>query len=258
MLQSFQSDQSSVLNLPCTDDIRVSLSHYRPGGIQTRHSHPFTQISFLISGELFEQHPLSEWTPTGCAFGRKPAGLLHETRWGNEGVLIFSVELYGGELEATEAQGEAGWSAMEPQPSLPELVRACILSSAASREEAMWDLLALRHRQSPRAGVPPLWLTRAREAIRDDPSHAIIGQVARLAGVHRAHLATTFRNYYGIPPSVFRRNVLVARAINEAVCARTPLTRVAYDVGFSDQSHMSRLVRGVVGISPLSLRKFLA
>lgn len=251
-------DQSSVLKLPCTDDIRLSLAHYRPAGVQPRHSHPFTQISFLLSGELFERHRRSQWAPTGCAFGRKPAGTPHENRWGNEGALIFSIELYGGELEATEAQGEPGWSAMKPQPLLPGLVRACILSPGALREEAMWDLLACRHRQSPPASGPPLWLTRAREAIRDDPGHVTIDQVARLAGVHRAHFSATFRNYYGIPPSVFRRNVLVGRAINEAVCARGSLTRVAYEVGFSDQSHMSRLVRAVVGIGPLSLRKYLA
>lgn len=122
----------------------------------------------------------------------------------------------------------------------------------------MWDLLALRHRQSPPAGEPPLWLTMAREAIRDDPRHLTIGHVARLAGVHRVHFSTTFRNYYGVPPSVYRRNVLVARAVTETVCAPGSLTRVAYDVGFSDQSHMSRSLREVVGISPRSLRKFLA
>lgn len=253
------SDRPSVLDLPCTDDIRLSLAHYTPGGVQARHLHPFTQISFLLSGRLFEQHHRSKWTPTGCAFGRKPAGIPHENRWGNEGALIFSVKLYGGELEATEAHGEPGWSAMEPQPLLPELVRACILSpTAALREEAMWDLLALRHRQSPPVGDPPLWLTRGREAIRDDPKHLTIGEVARLAGVHRAHFSTTFRNYYGVPPSVFRRNVLVARAITGAVFARGSLTRVAYEVGFCDQSHMSRSVRAVVGISPRSLRKFLS
>jgi hypothetical protein len=135
--------QYSVFGFPCMDDIRLSLTHYRPGGVQPRHSHPFTQISFLLSGQLSEQHPRLEWTPTGYAFGRKPAGIPHENRWGNEGVLIFSVELYGGELEATEAQGEPGWSVMEPQTLLPKLVRACILSPAASREEALWDLLAL-------------------------------------------------------------------------------------------------------------------
>lgn len=250
-------DQPSVLDLPCTDGIRLSLAHYRPGGVQARHSHPFTQISFLLSGQLFEQHRRWNWTPTACAFGRKPAGIPHENRWGNEGALIFSVKLYGGELEATEAQEDPGWSAMEPQPLLPELVRACILSPPASREEPMWDLLALRHRQSPSAGGPPLWLVRAQEAIREDPD-LTISEVARLAGVHRAHFSTTFRNYYAIPPSVFRRNVLVARAITDVVCARRSLTRVAYDVGFSDQSHMSRSVRAVVGISPRSLRALLA
>lgn len=251
-------DQPSVFGLPCTDDIRLSLTHYSPGSVQLRHSHPFTQISFLLSGQLFEQHPQSEWTPTGCAFGMKPAGIPHANRWGDEGVLIFSIELYGGEMEAREAQGEPGWSTMEPQPLLPKLVRACILSETALREEAMWDLLALRHPFFSPAGSPPLWLIRAREAIRDDPSHVTISQVARLAGVHRAHFSATFRNYYGVPPSVFRRTVLVARAINEVVCGRDSLTRVAYDVGFSDQSHMSRSVRAVAGISPLSLRKFLA
>ena len=228
------------------------------GGVQTRHSHPFTQISFLISGELFEQHPRSEWTPTGSAFGRKPAGLLHENRWGNEGVLIFSVEIYGGELEATEAQGEPGWSTMEPQPALPELVRACLLSSAASREEAMWDprLCATVNLHppafplsgSPGRGRPSGTILSTQTLVRWRTSRVSIAPISQ----------PTFRNYYGIPPSVFRRNVLVARAINETVCARNSLTRVAYDVGFSDQSHMSRLVRGVVGINPLSLRKFLA
>lgn len=92
----------------------------------------------------------------------------------------------------------------------------------------------------------------------DDPGHVTISQVARLAGIHRAHFSTTFRNYYGVPPSVFRQKVLVTRAISETVCTRDSLTRIAYDVGFSDQSHMSRLVRAIVGISPMSLRKFLA
>jgi AraC family transcriptional regulator len=248
----------STRTFDCSDEVSVSLSHYKPRGTQKLHAHSFTQISFLLSGEMKERQGHADWTPDVATFGRKPAGLLHENEWGRNGALIFSIKLRGA-IEAEEALAPAGWFRPVNPSSLPQLVRACLENGeACAQEDAVWDLLSLCHGGDVRrVGSPPNWLRIAKEALDDAPVGTSIAEIARCVGVHRSHLSSSFRSFFNVSPSVYRREAMLARALFKVVDSDSRLTSVAHEAGFSDQAHLSRAVRKATGLTPRFLRSSL-
>ena len=68
--------------------------------------------------------------------------------------------------------------------------------------------------------------------------------VARAAGVSRGYMVRLFRKTYGITPFEYRRRLRLRRA-QELLRAGLRGVDVAYEVGFSDQSHMCQALRAV-------------
>lgn len=246
------------IELDCSETVSLSLVHYRAGGRQPRHSHVYTQVSFLLVGDMRELHGESEWAPACHAVGRKPAGMEHENRWGADGALIFSVKMRGGELEAGEAAQPTGWAPGRVGTLLPLLVRHAVSGEPRERLDAVEDLLALARTPTRLPRSAPGWLKTVREALRDEARPPTVSEVARIAGVHRAHLTSLFTRHFGTPPSVYRRNVMAARAISRLIRTSDPATAIAHDAGFSDQAHMSRSLKALCGSGPAELRRWLS
>lgn len=257
-MPGMEKHRSRIRRLPCSDTLSASLAFYAPGSRQELHQHDYTQISFLLSGEMLERHRGRDWTPPGAGVGVKPAGLPHDNLWGPEGVLIFSAKLAGaasGDFEATEP----GWAACPGQHLVAPLVRACLdAPDRCGLEEALVDLLALPMDDGRRLNSPPPFLEQARQAIREQPDSVRIAEAARLAGLHRVRFSTLFRHHYGIPPSLYRLRALTARAVGDIARGRASLSHIAHDCGFSDQSHLTRWVKRATGLSPKRLRALLA
>lgn len=71
---------------------------------------------------------------------------------------------------------------------------------------------------------------------------------ARL-GVSRFHLARTFRESIGLPPSIYIRQLRLARALDR-VRSGESLAELAHDYEFFDQAHFTREFKRVYGTSP--------
>jgi AraC-like DNA-binding protein len=99
----------------------------------------------------------------------------------------------------------------------------------ADADECIRDLMAGIEREHFH-GSPPSWLIRARERLTSEPD-VRIDELARAAGVHRAHFA---------------------RALAELASGRS-LAAAACNAGFADQSHLSRSMRATFGVTPRRL-----
>jgi AraC family transcriptional regulator len=239
--------------------ISATLSHYPPFLRQPRHEHGFTQVSFLLAGAMRECQGGAEFEMVGPAIGCKPMGRTHSVEFGDQGALIFA-------LRIDEPSGEeavprhAGWTGIAEGADVPALVRAAIeAGEGALRAELLWDLaLVTRDEEGARPSTAPPWLKQVRSDIRNAPELLRIDAVARNVGIHRTQLTRLFRRHFGLPPSLYRRQVMAARAICHALQTRDSLADTACSVGFADQSHLARTVKTLSGLPLSRIRALLA
>ena len=75
--------------------------------------------------------------------------------------------------------------------------------------------------------------------------------------MHRVHLSRSFAHHYGVPLSIYRHRLMVARAVEATVRSGETLAEVALSAGFADQSHMTRALQRGAGVTPRRLRRLL-
>jgi AraC family transcriptional regulator len=114
----------------------------------------------------------------------------------------------------------------------------------------------IARRLGGRATPAPPWLALVRERLHDTGGTAPVEALAADAGVHRVHLARTFRDHVGVPVTVYARRLRL-EAARRHVERGVPLAQAAARAGFADQSHLTRTMRSAWGVTPGELRRTL-
>ena len=102
---------------------------------------------------------------------------------------------------------------------------------------------------------PPDWLWRVKEQLDDEYQQLILVQdLAESVDLHPVYLARIFRKCFGCSIKDYLQIVRLKRAIQMVASGRLPLTQIAYENGFADQSHLNRQFRKYFRISPGKFR----
>lgn len=130
-------------------------------------------------------------------------------------------------------------------------------SARLAGESVCFELLALTmEAPARRVGGGPKWIRtvcdRLGDACETAPS---IGQLARALGLHPVYLAREFRRAVGCSPGEYLRHHRIERAASLLAASRAPLTEIALQCGFADQSHFTRQFRAAFGASPSAYRR---
>ena len=111
-----------------------------------------------------------------------------------------------------------------------------------------------RHRF--RGGLPGGALRRVRGYIDSHIGERIsLDELARQAGVSRFHFARQFRLSTGESPMEYLRRVRIERSKSILQSRDSTIAEVAARLGFSDQSHFTRIFGRLVGVSPGSFAR---
>lgn len=132
-------------------------------------------------------------------------------------------------------------------PSTPALERE-------SRLTWMLAQLVARHADSRTEPRRVAALPNTVRAMRDflHESHAenvTLQQLVDLVQLSRFHLLRLFRDTVGLPPHAYLTQVRVHRA-QDLLRDGLPIADVAHQVGFYDQSHLTRHFKPIVGLTP--------
>lgn len=232
------------------------------------HTHELAYFCLLLGGDYRERVGARtfEYQPLSVMF--HPPALTHRDEVGRDGGRFFSVEIEGAWLERLRECG-----AGVPGPLLEgrggELVWLAVrlycehrqrdaLSPLAVEGLAL-EMLALAARD--RGGTesrPPAWLGRAEELLRAEFREGLtVADVAARVGVHPFHLSKVFRRFRGETIGDYVQRLRVEHACRLLAEGGRTLAEVALDAGFSDQSHLTRVVRRVTGSTPGALRATL-
>jgi AraC family transcriptional regulator len=107
-----------------------------------------------------------------------------------------------------------------------------------------------------RGGLAGGALRRVKAYIDDHIGQRIsLDELARQAGVSRFHFARQFRLSTGESPMGYLRRVRIERSKSILQARETTIAEVAARLGFSDQSHFTRIFGRLVGVSPGSFAR---
>jgi AraC family transcriptional regulator len=137
-----------------------------------------------------------------------------------------------------------------------ESLRSDDLSPLAIEALVLELLVALVRRNRVTKPISPGWVKCIQEFIRSDltvsPS---LEELARLVGYHPVHVARSFRSFTGMTIGEYVRWQRVERAHQLLSDPNLTLAQVAQLAGFSDQSHLTRLFRRCLNLTPKQLRE---
>ena len=226
---------------------KLRLCAYQPHLRQSAHRHDHAHLSLILRGSLNEESAASETRVGPGMFAVRQGEFSHQVHYGPSGALIASVEISDEQFADLDLSAKGRWAR-----SSDELVRNVIATASqppVSLEDAVWDVLV---RATEAADLtPPKWLLRSRDRlIEEEESIAVL---AADAGVHRVHFSRAFARAFGAPPTLYRRRLRAFRAAAAAIDGKAAANS-AYECGFADQSHMTRVLRQHTGASYKGLR----
>jgi AraC family transcriptional regulator len=224
-----------------------------------RHEHESGHICVVIAGGFVERNGKS-WRDVAPGTVRVSGAARHDIDFSAKGAVCLVMEVTSDEI------GQLGAARFfENDKRLSTLADRITQSSVATdiageiRTDSLTTefLAQISRRLNGKPDVAPPWLDRVRSILHDTCGQTTLAQLATEAGVHRVHLARTFRDHYGIPVASYARNIRVQSAVRLLSNGEMTLSQLAATAGFSDQSHLTRTLRSRTGSTPAALRSML-
>jgi AraC family transcriptional regulator len=238
---------------------------YPPGLRMPEHEHEPAYFSLVLSGGYTETIADAELSGRPATLLSHPPGRAHAVAFHEREVRIFRAEVkprwlerlreYDLKLERPDCF--AGGPAVGLALRLYKEFRETDKYSPLAVEGIILELVAevARRTERTRERRAPRWLERAREMLHEQAGSApTLAALAREVGVHPVHLAHEFRRFYRESVGECARRLRVERACAEMTRSERPLSQIAADAGFYDQSHFSNAFKRHTGLTPAEFR----
>jgi AraC-like DNA-binding protein len=225
------------------------------GAVVAEHAHDWPMISLYVMGGYRNITDCGEREIAGPSMVFYRPGAAHRNVAGETG------------FEQMEIEFDPSWlgpSALPPEEVLTRVGGMCGalarslavqcdagLSAAELRTSIRRLLTIARLQPSPRVGG---WTDSVTTRLRADPGRRI-AEVAREVGRSPAWIGPAYRRLTGEGLQELAARLRVERAARLLRESDESLCAIAVETGFSDQSHMNRTFRRVLGRLPTAVRK---
>ena len=237
-----------------------------PRGLELEaHSHERANLCIVLQGALTERSGCRKRVCEPATLIVKPAGEEHSDLFHGAGARCLNIAVEQDQLaRMDELLPALSASQYEVDPRLLTLGhRLCMELQAADDvsplavESLTLELIAGRIRAARRRSArSPDWMERARDYLHDNFSRPLgLSAVAAAVGRHPAHVAQNFRRRYGLSIGEYVRRLRVDHVARRLVTSRASLAQLACEAGFTDQSHMQRVFKSQLGVTPAAYRR---
>jgi AraC family transcriptional regulator len=238
--------------------IRVREVRYGAHLLQPRHAHDETTVTLVVAGSLRETVGRTQEIARALSIVVKPGDTEHADQFGERGTRTVQIGLTAPEAAALREWEPAArqWRWTHAGPAVPAFLRLLAIVRRSPQDEVVLErgvtdvLASLREVADDTRAEPPVWLSRVREEMGDVGSAARVRDIAARAGVHPVYLARQFRRFFGSSVVSYLKRRRVTRAADLIASSSLPLSTIAFQSGFADQSHLSRSFRSGTGLTP--------
>ncbi len=231
---------------------------YEPHTVLRRHTHANAYLSFASTGSYTENvgRVTKRCDPTAVLLHE--AGETHEDLFHDRPVHLLRIEATDSNLlDIAVPEVTRGERSLQLcRRMLGELQSPDDLTSLVLHGLAL-ELVADLARASRGDKAPgPAWLKRIDELLNETYLETLrLPEVAAAVGVHPVHLCRTYSRLRGQTVGDRVRELRLQRACSLLTDSDQPIGEIAVACGFSDHSHLSRLMRRRLGVSPSQYRQ---
>jgi len=226
------------------------------------HAHQAGFVSLMMEGEYRETAGFLNfgYQPFSCVY--HPPNMEHRDEVGRAGVTLLTLEFKPQLFEdldfsTVNLRPIIDLSGSSPAWELMDLYRRICAGSSndLDLESRATELAFAIVRSSARAPRDLRSLRRACEYVHEHfGENLTLAQVARVAGVHPVYLGHIFRQEFGETLGEYLNRMRVRAAAERLANSELPLSTIALDFGFYDQSHFTRIFRQFTGATPGAFR----
>ena len=244
-----------------TGGFRLLETRHPRGMRLARHEHERACINFVVDGCYGESFSCGagEYDPLACVF--KPAGEPHENRFERASARCLLIELREPGLVSHEADlVRTAWTRAPAAARLGLLlwreIAACDELSPLSLDEWGIELYELVVGARAPRSVASRRLHAAEELLHDGWREPwTLSRIAREVELHPSHLARAFRARHGRTIGEYLRSLRVHQVARRLALGDEPISALAQEAGFADQSHCTRAFRRQLGRTPAAFRR---
>jgi len=246
-------------------ELRLTETLCPPGFSAPRHSHELFLFCLMIEGGFSEKLGAHKRECTPFTLVTHTPDETHANQCYHQGARYFVVEI--GEQMLSRSReyslvldqpahfdhGSSVWLAKRAYDEFHRMDAASPLVIEGLTLEMMAEVSRRSFKTSERA--TPRWLKQTTELLGAHFTDAVtLEGIARVVGTHPVHLARVFRQHQGCTVGEYVRRLRVEFSCRALSGTDAPLSQIALDAGFYDQSHFSRTFKRVVGLTPTSYR----
>ncbi len=245
------------------DGLVISKSFYSHGTMLPVHYHENHYFCFVLSGNYSERSSNKEII---CAKGDlifHPKNSEHHNNFTDSSTTCFNLEFSTAWISKfTETKIELNsiikTEDQKVQNSVLKIYRELNSHddhSSLMIEGLMLETIAGFFRVNSSQSNIPIYLKRVIEYLNDEfSSNPTLLHLSKIAGVSPEHLAREFKSKMKITIGEFHRQIKVKHCCYMLRHTHKNLSDIAFETGFSDQSHFCRVFKSLTGFSPLQYR----
>ena len=248
-------------------DFSITETCYAPGASLASHEHDFTYLSLVLRGGFEESVGRNTESARSASVVLMPRGVAHGECMGPIGARSVTITLKAPFLDVG-ARGQhqlEKWRWFHGGPVARIMLRAyqeCLLADTLT-ELGLGELLhalpgAIGGERDWQVGSSRRCVSAALELLNAQGTGGLrLADVAADLGKDPAYLARAFHQQMGCTMSQYRRRLWVREAAHLLASTDAPLGRVALASGFADQSHLCRVFKAEMGLTPQAYRQLV-
>jgi len=221
-------------------------------------------LCIQLIGDCLMETDSSQIPLCGATVSLMSSGATYRFRVGDKCLCGVSIDVPSGWLArldvADRIQGCLGLS----QPKLVELGRRIYqealfgdgMSDLAIQGLVLELIVELKRGTRVKHRIAPGWIRKLQQHIEQDPARTpTLAELALMVDFHPVHVARSFREFTGMTIGEYIRSARLDHAQRLLEDRHLSIAEVAHLSGFVDQSHLTRLFRKCLKLTPKQFRE---